>query len=305
MNCIRAYRVYYRAFIGAAVNALIVGWAAHSPAIETTSHVPRLEELLAYIERNSQQLGWVEATYEWKDDLTVERFGDPPQKLSLPGGSGVMVHFPATPLRRESVAIDGDRYVHQSRGGSGDQQTTWYFDGITWLSYDAGQSVATRRTRGQARPFLPWDFRDPLGYRTSKTLAELLATASPTALRENGSGDVECVLVDPTYSSELFIVFGNSVSYLPVRAEVRLKGGEINHRIQVEYLRVVDRNAWIPKEITIEFPEVEARVAASLRELPVVKKSVGRLLDVVPIQTAGRLEFELPDGVRIRDLVVE
>ena len=124
MNRIRSCLVCCRAFIGAAVHVLIVGWAAHSPAIETTSHLPRLEELLAYNERNSQQLGWVEATYEWKDDLTVERFGDPPQELSLPGGSGVMVHFPATPLRRESVAIDCDRYMHQSRGGSGDQQMT-------------------------------------------------------------------------------------------------------------------------------------------------------------------------------------
>lgn len=134
---------------------------------------------------------------------------------------------------------------------------------------------------------------------------EMLATTSPTALRENDSGDIECLLADAGYSGELFIVFGNSVSYLPVRAELRLKGGEINHRIQIEYLRVVERNAWILKEIVIEFPEVEARVAASLRELPVVKRSVGRLLDVVPIQRAGRLEFELPDGVRVRDLVVE
>ncbi|WP_145372968.1 hypothetical protein [Maioricimonas rarisocia] len=137
-----------------------------------------------------------------------------------------------------------------------------------------------------------WDPRDPFPPDIRHTTKALFLTAAGDARVETDAATGNYV-VRVLYQGPQHLVYGLSAEhgFLPVWAELRNPDSSVVRRVDVEYDRIESRSAWLPRTISVTFPQ--ASEEAKKIPLPVVAQTQIKMHDV-----------ELTDEQPLRPLAV-
>lgn len=263
---------------------LLVVWSANACGESASLSASSVEVLAGLLEDNYRALGPVRLRYSVENTPV----GGGVQLGELPVREGIAFGPAPTGARWVDARFSGPLVVLEPEGGP----SVWFIDEERVSEFSRRTDQLTIRHSRDNPSISLWDPRDPFPPDIRHTTKALFLAAAGDARVETDAATGNYVVRVP-YQGQQHLVYGLSAEhgFLPVWSELRNPDSSVVRRVDVEYDRIESRSAWLPRTISVTFPQ--ASEEAKKIPLPVVAETQIEMHDV-----------ELTDEQTLRPLAV-